>query len=212
VVFRRPFFHYTVLVPDTELIRVLDYILNRCDEASIDAVAQAVVRRRRDLTMFGGSARLPDPGRMAAELSGRINAGATVEGMRKIVQDMAVRIIKQQAPELSDAQIAELTAAWIPGSAEHSPADGADSLPPALLDTMISQFVRFSTGRMSEAEDRRLRAEMEAWPERYWDAFPELLRLLIKDHLNGEIDEKDFSSRLAAALTLTNRSARKVKD
>ena len=81
-----------------ELVRVMDYILNRCDEQAIDAVAAAVVRRRRELAMFGGSANLPDPHRMAQELSGQINAGASIEGMREAVRSMAVKIIRQESP------------------------------------------------------------------------------------------------------------------
>ncbi|MDR1127836.1 MAG: hypothetical protein LBL20_00870 [Treponema sp.] len=46
---------------DSELVRVLDYILNRCDEGAIEAVSAAVLRRKRDLAMFGGMGKLPDP-------------------------------------------------------------------------------------------------------------------------------------------------------
>jgi hypothetical protein len=174
----------------------MDYILNRCDEKAIDAVAAAVVRRRRDLAMFGGAANLPDPKRMARELSGQINTGASIEGMREAVRDMAVKIIRQEAPELSEEQIAGLTAAWIPDRSSRS----EGNLPPDMLLEMVDQFVSFSTGSMSNAEDNKLRQEMGTWPERYWKAFPEVVKLIVKDYLDGEINEKAYRSKIAAVL------------
>jgi hypothetical protein len=174
----------------------MDYILNRCDEKSIDAVAAAVVRRRRDLTAFGGAANLPDPKKMARELSEQINTGASMNGLRETVRDMAVKIIRQEAPELNEEQIAGLTSAWIPDRSSRS----SGELPPDMLLEMVDQFVSFSTGSMSNAEDNKLRQEMGAWPERYWKAFPEVVKLIVKDYLDGEINEKAYRSKIAAAL------------
>jgi hypothetical protein len=185
-------------MPNPELVKVLDYILNRCDEAAIEAVAAAVVRRRRDLALFGGTRNLPDPRRMAKELSGQVNIGASIEGLRDSIRDMAVRIIKQEAPELTDTQIDELTRAWIPGP------DGgggpAEKLPRELLLSMVDQFAAFSQGRMSKAEDAELRKEMGSWPERYWNSFPPVVRLVVTDYLKGETGEKEFRSKLETAL------------
>jgi hypothetical protein len=181
-----------------ELVKVLDYILNRCDEAAIEAVAAAVIRRRRELAVFGGVQDLPDPQRMARELSGQINGGANIEGLRESVRSLAVRIIKQEAPELTDAQIDELTRAWIPGPENAGPENQA---PRELLLSMIDQFVAFSQGRMSGAEDKGLRDEMGAWPERYWNAFPPVVRLIVTDYLKGETGEKEFRSKLETALS-----------
>jgi hypothetical protein len=186
-----------------ELVRVMDYILNRCDEQAIEAVAAAVVRRRRELAMFGGAANLPDPKKMARELSGQINMGASLEGLRETVRNMAVRIIRQEAPELGDEQIAQLTAAWVPegGPSARASHEGSD-MPPGMLLEMADQFVRFSSGVMPQGEDRQLRAELGAWPERYWKAFPGVVKIIIKDYLDGEINEKAYRSKIAAALSL----------
>lgn len=175
---------------------VLDYILNRCDKKSIEAVAAAAMRRRRELELFGDS--LPDPKKMAREISGQINMGASINGMRETVRNMAVKIIRQEAPELNEKQIAELTAAWIPDRTTASPGN----IPSDLLLEMIDQFVRFSTGQMSGADDTRMRKEIGVWTERYWNAFPEVIRILIKDYLNGEITEKAFRLKIAASLSL----------
>jgi hypothetical protein len=193
---------YTGIMANPELVKVLDYILNRCDEAAIEAVAAAVVRRRRDLSMFGGAQNLPDPRRTARELSGQINTGASIEGLRESVRSMAVRIIKQEAPELTDAQIDELTRAWIPGPPRSGEGGSTEKLPQDLLFSMVDQFTAFSQGRMSGAEDKSLRDELGSWPERYWKAFPPVVRLIVTDYLKGETGEKEFRSKLETAVSL----------
>ncbi|MDR2552919.1 MAG: hypothetical protein LBD31_07135 [Treponema sp.] len=188
---------------NSELVRVMDYILNRCDEKAIEAVAAAVVRRRRELAMFGGAAGLPDPRRMARELAGQINTGASIEGLRETVRNMAVRIIRQEAPELTDEQIAGLTAAWIPGGTSGRQEDDSrpSGPPPDMILEMTEQFVGFSTGRMPEGENRKLRETMGDWPQKFWKTFPGVIKLIIKDYLNGEITEGDRRSKIAAALS-----------
>jgi hypothetical protein len=192
-----------------ELVRALDFILNRCNEAEIEAVAAAVVRRRRQIAMFGGMPSIPDTGRLAKELASQINIEGNIEGLKKSVRDYAIRIIRQEAPELTDEQLEELTRAWIPGprgkaagrgSRSGKPVPGASRVPGELLSSMIDQFISFSLGRMEEEEDEALRKEMGPWPDKYWRSFPQVIRLLITDFLKGEMDERDFNARIAVAL------------
>jgi hypothetical protein len=185
---------------DPELIRVMDFILNRCDERDIEAVAAAVIKRRRELAMFGGAQNLPDPQRLAQNLSSQMNVGATMEGVRKSIQDMAVRLIRKEAPELTDAQVEELTRAWIPSGKVGE--ESGRVLPPGILESMIDQFIAFSTGRMDPNEDKSLRDEMGAWPDRYWKSFPQVVQLIIRDFLNGGMDEAEFRSKVETALAL----------
>ncbi|MDR2375218.1 MAG: hypothetical protein LBD96_02145 [Treponema sp.] len=197
-----------------ELLATLDYILNRCDEGAIEAVAAAVLRRRRDLTVFGGVVNLPDPHKMAQEFSSRLDIGGAIDGLRASVRDMAVRIIKQEAPDLSDERVEDLVRTWIPERTGPAPAregvpqgtagalQGKAALPEDLLRSMIDQFVAFSRGTMDEGEDQGLRAELGPWPERYWKAFPPVIRLLITDYLKGETGEKDFRGKLETALSM----------
>ena len=203
-----------------ELVRTLDYILNRCDERDIEAVAAAVVRRRRDIAMFGSMPIAPDPRRLAEELTSQLNIEGNIESLKNSVRDYAIRIIKQEAPELTERQIEELTRAWIPESgvsqsrASRTKASGISSggssqdqsLPRNLLVSMIDQFVSFSLGRMEEEEDHALRREMGPWPDKYWKAFPQVIRLLITDCLKGEMDETDFNTRMGLALQMHSKS------
>jgi len=197
-----------------ELVRTLDYILNRCNEQEIEAVAAAVVRRRRDIAMFGSMPIAPDPRRLAATLSSQLDIEGNIEGLKNSVRDYAIRIIRQEAPELTDEQIEGLTRAWIPGAAsagskkkaagagQSIPGDSRGGIPQELLSSMIDQFVSFSLGRMEEEEDKALRREMGPWPDKYWKAFPQVIRLLITDFLKGEMDETDFNTRMGLALQM----------
>ena len=226
-------------MPSEELVRTLDYILNRCSEQDIEAVAAAVIRRRRDIALFGSMPAAPgtsteakgrgsplDPRRLAEEIASQLNIEGSIEGLKKSVRDYAIQIIKQQAPELTDRQIEELTNTWIPGKASSpkeshslkelgtgSRKQAGDSstnesfplettIPRELLVSMINQFVSYSLGRMGEEEDNTLRREMGSWPDKYWKAFPQVICLIIKDFLKGEMDETDFNTRIGLALQM----------
>ena len=200
-----------------ELIYTLDYILNRCNEAEIEAVAAAVVRRRKAIAMMGNMPEIMDPKRMAKELSANLNIEGSIEGLKKSVRDYAIRIIRQQAPELTEEQVNELCKAWIPdlksqskpeqkpqqkttGKTGKKSKEKNSKIPKDALASMINQFVLFSLGDMSDKEDKMLRDEMGKWPDKYWNAFPGLFQLLIRDFLQGEITRKEFNSRLEIAL------------
>ena len=188
-------------MPDPALIQTLDYILNRSDEASLDAIAAAVERRQKDFRASGSMPGIPDPQRMAKELSGKINASinSSIGGLKESVRDMVVSLIKEKAPELSDEQVEVLSRTWI------SPVKsrGSDSsIPRDMLISMIEQFVSFSDGTMDKAADKSLRDEMGAWPERYWNAFPPVIRSIVTDYLKGRITEGEFYSKIGIALEL----------
>lgn len=180
-----------------ELVKTLDFILNRCDEASIEVVAAAVVRRRRDLTAFD-SMNVPDPRQFAESMSSQINIGASIEGMQQTVRDMAVRIIQREAPELTEDQVDQLVASMIPGAAkDHKP-----NIPRDVLVNMIDQFVAYSEGSMSGSEDAALRGEIGNWPERYWAAFPSVVCLIIKEYLDGQITREEYTRKMDAAVAM----------
>ena len=198
------------MMPDQELVKTLDFILNRCNERDIEAIAAAVVRRRRDIAMYGSMPAVPDARSLAREINSQFNIGESIEGLKKNVRDYAIRIIKQQAPELTEKQIEELTRAWIPAerSSASEQGDSGDkgssggAFPKEVMVSMIDQFVSFSVGRMEEEENLALRREMGPWPDKYWKAFPQVIRLLITDFLKDRIDENEFNTRIGLALKM----------
>ena len=187
---------------DPELIQALDYIINHSNAASIEVLSEAVIRRRRSLSLFNAIGDIPDPQKTAQELSEKINLGVSsgIESMRKSVREMMVRIIKEHAPELSGSQIDELCRAWLPDTESSK----QEALPRDLLISMIEQFVSFSHGTMKESVDNDLRREMGAWPERYWKAFPAVIRQLVSDYLKDKITGKDFWTKVGIVLGKKN--------
>ena len=189
----------------------MDYILNRCNEKDIEVVSAALLRRRKDIAMFGNTHAATDPGRLAKEITAQLNIDGNIEGLKNSVRDYAIRIIRQQAPELTDKQIEELISSWIPGKAFGAGGGKKrkyafdQSIPRDLLASMVDQFISFSLGRMEEEEDNALRQEMGPWPDKYWNAFPNVVRLLVKDFLKGEMDETDFIMRMGLALDMNQR-------
>ena len=187
---------------DPELLQALDYILNKSDAATIEAITEAVIRRKRDLTVFNSIGNIPDPQKMTKQITKQITegVGGTLEGMKKSVQDMIKNILKEHAPELNEKQREELCNAWLPERIGKK--NSGKGLPSDVLLSMIEQFIAFSHGEMKESVDKSLRDEMGAWPERYWKSFPPVVQQIITDYLKDKISEKDFKSRVCIALGL----------
>jgi len=191
---------------DPRLLQVLDYILNESDEAEIDVLAEAVVKRRRNLSFFNAVGNIPDPEQIAKEISAGLGSSTAqiMEGMRLSIHEMIVRLISEHAPELSAAQINELCQAWMPSTTITKKTKSVKNgdLPPDVILSMLEQFISFSRGTMQEAVDNDLRGKMGAWPERYWKAFPPVIRQITTDFLKDKITEKDFKTKITLALGL----------
>ena len=183
---------------DPELLQALDYILNHSNEATIEVLAEAVVRRKRNLSIFSAIGGMPDPQGMAKQITERINTGIEggIEGMRQSIREMIINIIREQAPELTDSQVDELCKAWMPNAGNEK----KGQIPNDMLLSMIEQFLSFSQGAMQESVDNKLREEMGAWPERYWNVFPPVVQQIISDYLKEKISKADFNSKLKLAL------------
>ncbi len=211
---------------DAELVKTLDYILNRCGAAEIEAVAAAVVRRKRDLSMFG-DAGVMDPARWAKKAAEDLagSAGASLKAVRSTVRGLAAEMLRKEAPELDDDQIAELLGAWVPDPASdggrvsggaagqsagivdvdgEAPSDRPSRIPPDVLLAMAEQFVAYSSGAMAKAEESALRRELGDWPERYWRSFPGGVRAVVTEYLKGTSDQQSFLAKLRAAVELAS--------
>jgi hypothetical protein len=186
---------------DSELLQALDYILNKSDAASIEVLLEAAIRRRRDLSIFNTVGSIPDPQRMTKEITEKISSGINggLESMKKSVRAMIVKILKEHAPELNEKQVNELCQAWL---SDGTKAVNGANIPADVLLSMIEQFVSFSRGELKTSVDKSLRDEMGAWPERYWNNFPPVVRQIITDYLKDKISEKDYKDRICIALGL----------
>jgi len=188
---------------DQGLLQALDYILNHSDGASVDALAEAVTRRRRDLSIFQAIGEIPNPEKMAKEISESLGGSTKkiMDGMKLSIHEMIVRLLREHAPELNDSQIEELCQEWLPmQTGIQSKKQKDKNLPSDALLSMIEQFVSFSHGTMSKSVDQNLREEIGAWPERYWNSFPSVIRQIIKDYLENKITEKEYKSKILIAI------------
>jgi predicted CopG family antitoxin len=191
---------------DPELLQALDYILNRSNDATTEVISEALERRRRNIHVSNVMGGMPNPERLAKEITDKINAGVNtgIKGMKSSIHEMIVRIIKEHAPELNEKQVNDLCQAWLPDRTSTNRSDGKGSVPPEMLLSMIDQFISFSHGTMKSSVDKELRSEMGAWPERYWKSFPPVVRGFITDYLKNNITEKDFYSKVNLALGIVD--------
>ncbi len=223
---------------DLELYDVLDYILNRADSSELVAV-RAALRKRESSERNdpgrppGGGALGMDVRRVASSTAEEIQTriGASRDEIRGMVARMVRRVLRREAPELSEEQIRELLDEWIPGGTEDRPAarsppdaspdgpserdettratvapsaDGSSrsELPAEALLAMIRQFVEYSLGSMAVREEMDLVEQIPDWQRRYWEAFPQVVRRLISLLIKGTIGGDEFWEGIDDALEL----------
>jgi hypothetical protein len=178
---------------EKDLIRVIDFILNRATEKELTAVRAALDRRLKGKLSIGKS--LSDMvSASTSQISERMKI--PIDQIQNSVQEIVIRLIKQHAPEITDEQLGVLLDEWIPGARKKS-RKKQQGLPADALITMIRQFIAFSLGQMPKDQEATLRREMPDWPEKYWNAFPEQARLTISAFLKGRMDEKDFWNNIS---------------
>lgn len=185
-----------------ELEFVLDFILNKADAGEFEVIAKACQRRGRDIKAFeslGGEG----PGAMARRMAGELQSsvGATMESVRGTVRGFVADIIRKNAPEVSDEQLAALLDEYAPPpGAERAAA--ASSLPPQALLGMVRSFVEYSRGAMAPSRQRELWESSPSWKDEYWAAFPPEVKALVKAYLEGAIDDEVFGSAVLTVLGL----------
>ncbi len=190
-----------------ELESALDYILNRADEGEFEVILKACERRKRDrclLGKIGGLGPAESARRVAAEIQGQM--GYSLDGIRTMVKDFVADLIRQNAPDIPEEDLAALLASYIPepGDPRAGTATGGDAarLPPELLLKMAEQFVEYAQGAMPPSKQRELWEEMPRWQDAYWEAFPPELKVLIKAYLEGKLDAEEFAKALLSILGL----------
>jgi hypothetical protein len=212
-------------VKHSELMTVLDYVLNRCTIREIDALEAAVERRRKDLSANGGVISL-DPARSAKAMGATVQSSvnASMDGIRNTFREFAANMLRKEAPELSQEQMEELIDAWIPkymsvdgkghvtassdGSAPVSLSRYAglakkgliNGIPPDAMYGMICQFVAYSGGTMSLSDEAGLREALGDWTAVYWKKFPREIQELVKLFLAGSLSGAEFDNQLSGLL------------
>jgi hypothetical protein len=181
---------------EEKLFEVVDYILNMATEKDIIAIKSALKRREaRSASPSGQSL-----GDMVTGMASSMNERLTMplDDLRKTVRDMVARIIRENAPEISEDQVNELLSEWVPGNARRQRT--SSQFPPDAIISMLKSFIAFSLNAMTPIEDMQLRQRIPNWPERYWSSFPENVQKLVSLYLKGKLDEKVFWKEVFGAL------------
>jgi hypothetical protein len=185
-----------------ELEFVLDYILNKADEAEFEVIRKACERRGRDFKAFeslGGEG----PGAMARRMAGELEkgVGATMENVRGTVRDFVAEIVRKNAPEISEEQLEALLDEYAPPPGAKRKAE-TSSLPPEALLGMIGSFVDYSVGAMAPSRQRELWESNSRWQDEYWASFPAEIKALVKAKIEGKIDDETFNAAILSVLGL----------
>lgn len=157
---------------DEPIYHIVDYILNEANDAEIEAIVEALKRR-------GNRSRLDDLNfrDMAQTITSQFNM--ELPDVHAMARQMVRNLILQHQPGIPPEHLDALLEHYVPNR-ETAGRRREAQIPKDILENMIRQFLDYSRGRMSEEEDRELRAVMPQWPEEYWDVFSDDTRRLIR--------------------------------
>ncbi len=180
---------------------VLDYILNKADKDEFEAIVKACERRRRDLSLFASIGGV-NPEKAARNTAQAVEAsmGASLDGIRSMIRDFVADIIRKNAPEVTEDQLEELLASYVPEPEARKP--GSSPIPPDALLKMVKDFTDYSLGMMAPSAQQALWERMPRWQEEYWDSFPGELKAFVKAFLEGRMDASTFWSAVYSLLGL----------
>jgi hypothetical protein len=196
-------------MPRDQLEAILDFILNKANDSEFEVIRKACERRVKDKTAFaslGGE----NPGAMARRMASELqtNVGATMESVRATMKGFVAEIIRKNAPEVSEEQLAKLLDEYVPEPGSRAAAEkaaakaAASALPPEALIGMVRSFVAYSEGQMPPSRQRELWESSSRWQDEYWAAFPSEIKALIKAYLEGSIDGDTFGTAVLSVLKL----------
>ncbi|HOZ71577.1 MAG TPA: hypothetical protein PLI66_03495 [Spirochaetales bacterium] len=190
-----------------ELEAALDFILNRADPSEFEVLAKACERRRRDMGKYAGLGGL-NPGALADKMAASVQEGVgrSLDGLRDTLRDYVARLVRQKEPGATDEQIEALLDECLPDRSDPSSGardvPAADSLPPEAVAMMVRDFVDYSLGLMPPSRQRELWEGLDAWQDKYWQAFSPELRAFVKARLEGRLAEDEFWSAVFSLLGL----------
>jgi hypothetical protein len=205
-----------------DLPAVLDFILNRAQPAELEVIAKALERRRQDAGRYEGLGGL-NPAAMAERMAGSINQGieGSMDSLRRTVRNYVEDIIRRQAPEASDDEVAALLDHYVgqaeaavlgqaggapdggaPGLVDYDGGNVTSGLPPDAVMLMVRDFADYSLGLMPPSRQKELWDWMPRWQDKYWTSFDPQLKSLLKARLENRLAEDAFWQAVFSILGL----------
>ncbi|UCF97203.1 MAG: hypothetical protein JSV89_18830 [Spirochaetaceae bacterium] len=210
------------------LYSILDYILNRATSAELEVIAEALQRRQSSGKGIGGISPRSMAENVAEKVRQQLEGMLDVHTIsRQIVTDLIRQkepnisdeelevLLNNWLPGSARARdIKERSERPGPNGAPQAGEDRGvrpsgvrpsgqmrdrqgESVPPDVLITMVSQYVSARRGNLQQAEQDRLPKD---WQSQYWESFPDHIRVRIRDHLNGRLDEVEFWDSIISSL------------
>lgn len=174
------------------LYSVLAYIMNHAGHRELDAIEQAIQRKRQEDPRHMGDLNIEG---MVQHFSKQLGSADQVD-IKGMVKRLITDMILEQQPDIPPEHLAELVEHYLPDRSK--PAGGREEkVPRDILMTMLDQFIRYSTGRMTDRELKELKEADPDWVERYWDVFSENTQTHLADLIRGKINTKQFWASVA---------------
>ena len=172
---------------NSTVTEILEYILNHATKYELELVGEALRKRmERESTLGPGQVDVQHMARSMAEgIENQMGLGAgNVHQMsRRLVADM----IRKEKPDISETELQQLIDRFVPGKGSERANTGG--IPKDMLLAMITQFLAYSTGEMSEDDKKQFPA---GWYNKYWEAFPTDIQTLVRDFIHGTIGKNQF--------------------
>ncbi len=134
---------------------------------------------------------------MAKSMSKQIQEqlGMANLNMKKMARDLVVQLALQYKPDISEKELNVIVNQMVPDSSSSAI---AKNLPPDLLMTMVIQFI-----------ETDINSGMD-WKKRYWEVFPDEIKLGIAGFLRGDIGKNELL-KITAAFGAPSRTEKKGK-
>lgn len=168
-----------------KITEILEYILRHATRHELELVGEALRKRmERESTLGLGQIDVNQMARTIAEdIEKQMGVGGdnVHEMSRRLVADM----IRREKPEIPERELQTLLDQWVPGRSGRK----SGEMPREMLLAMLSQFVAYSLGEVSEADKKQF---PDGWHKKYWEAFPPDIQVLIRDYILGKIGKSQF--------------------
>ncbi len=167
----------------SKVAEMIEFILNHATRYELDILGEAFKKRMERERGLGKLDFQHMARTMAEGLTKQMGMDTNNihEMSRRLVSDM----ILKETPEISERELKVLLDQWLPGK---TGGKGA-GLPKEMLLAMITQFINYSSGKMSAEEKKQF---PRGWTEKYWNAFDPDVQRLIKGHLTDKIGQNEF--------------------
>ncbi len=170
---------------------IINDFMNNASPEELHEFMSLLEKRGKSQSPLGGNLNIDGIASSFAEnIQERV--GLTTENITRSARGIVRDMILQYDPHIPEEKIQMLLKEWLPDRGNMW-----KKLPVEVIVTMVSQFVAYGKGELSEEEKTEF---PDGWIDRYWAFFPSPLKKLIEAHLRNRINKVTFWSSVEAFL------------